>query len=100
MNNILSHLKRINEPWVSIGIGEVNGSPVSARVMDNVEANFHTHDNADEFFFVLSGRVFIDTEEGSIELNEGQYHTVKSGTKHRARSDGRAELIVVGGQDA
>jgi len=99
MNNILSHLKNLNESWASIGMGEVNGSPVSARVMENVEAKFHTHNNSDEFFLVLSGKVFIDTEEGTIELSEGQSHTVTSGTRHRARSDGRAELIVVGGKD-
>lgn len=51
MNDILSHLKSVNGPWLSIVIGEVNGLPVSARVMDNVEAKFHTHDNADELNF-------------------------------------------------
>lgn len=100
MNNILSQLKSVNERWASIGIGEVNGSPISARVMENVEASFHTHENSDEFFLVLSGKVFIDTEEGTIELNEGKSHTVTSGTKHRARSYVRSELIVVGGKKA
>ena len=100
MKNILSDLKNVDERWAAIGLGEVNGSPVSARVMENVEADLHTHEKADEFFLVLSGKVFIDTEYEAIELNEGQSHTVKSGTKHRARAVGRAELIVVGGQDA
>lgn len=68
--------------------------------MENVEADFHTHDKSDEFFLVLSGRVYIDTEVESIELNEGQSHTVKSGTKHRARAVGRVELVVVGGRDS
>lgn len=100
MKNIFSDLKNVDDRWVAMGLGEVNGSPVSARVMENTEADFHTHDKADEFFLVISGKVYIDTEDESIELNEGQSHTVKSGTKHRARAVGRAELIVVGGQDA
>ncbi|WP_347332974.1 cupin domain-containing protein [Marinimicrobium locisalis] len=100
MKNVLSELKNLNERWASIGLGEVNGSPVSMRVMEDVEANFHTHDNADEFFLVLSGKVFIDTDSESIELNQGQSYTVAAGTKHRARAIGRSELIIVGGQDA
>lgn len=100
MKNVFSDLKSSKEHWKAIGIGEVNGSLVSARVMENVEAGFHTHEQSDEFFLVISGQVLIDTEGETIELNEGQSYTVKSGTKHRARVVGRAELIVVGGQNA
>lgn len=100
MKNIFRKIENAKEPWASFNIGTVNGSPVSARVMENVEAEFHTHEKSDEFFLVLSGTVFIDTDDETIELTEGQSYTVKSGTKHRARVMGRAELIVVGGQVA
>lgn len=100
IKNRLVELKNMSERWASIGLGEVNGSPVAMRVMEDVEANFHTHDDADEFFLVLSGTVFIDTDSESIEHNQGRSHVITTGTKHRARAIGRAELIDIGGQDA
>lgn len=100
MNNIFNRITEIEDSWFSEILGSPNGSPVSVRVMNDVVAPFHTHETADEMFVVLSGIVHIDTPEGSTTLTAGQAYTVLSGVEHRARVKGRAELIVIGGQNA
>ncbi|ADZ91602.1 cupin domain-containing protein [Marinomonas mediterranea] len=97
MKNIFSHIAKIEKEWFSESIGSPNGNPISVRVMNDMEAKYHTHENSDEMFLVLSGRVNIDTKDGTIELLTGQSHTVLAGVEHRARVKGRAELIVFGG---
>jgi len=92
-------ISEINEPWFTENIGSPNGSPVSVRVMNDIEAEFHVHNNSDEMFIVLSGNLYIDTKDKTIELSSGESYTVKAGVEHRARVIGRAELIVFGGKN-
>lgn len=99
MNSVFQRLAKQENAWCSETLGHPNGQPVSVRVMEKVAASFHTHQQADEFFLVLSGEVFIDLDEESILLRQGESYTVTAGTRHRARVNQRAELVVVGGLD-
>lgn len=97
MSNFFETMSQSQDAWFSETIGEPNGNPVMIRVMNDVIAPFHTHETADEMFIVLSGTVFIDTASNTQTINAGQSHTVAAGIEHRARVEGRAELIVIGG---
>lgn len=85
----------VYERWKSATIGSVNGNGVRFRVMENVTADWHAHDESDELFLVLSGVVNIDTEEDSQALSAGELLIVPARTMHRARVEGRATLIVI-----
>jgi len=100
MINFFETIAKYQGAWFSDVIGEPNGNPVIIRVMNDVIAPFHTHETADEMFIVLSGTVFIDTASNTKTLTAGQSHIVSAGIEHRARVEGRAELIVIGGQNA
>lgn len=55
---------------------------------------YHVHEHSPECFFVVTGVIHIDTEEGSISLSAGQFFEVRPGLKHRARVEGEAPLFV------
>lgn len=67
-----------------------------ARVNDHVvriatmsEPYFwHFHPDSDETFLVIEGRLCIDFETGSVELNVGQLLTIPRGVRHRTRPVG------------
>ncbi|NRB40950.1 MAG: cupin domain-containing protein [Pseudomonadales bacterium] len=99
MTDIFEVIAKKQDSWFSETIGEMNNSPVAVRVMDNVAAKPHIHENTDEMFIVLKGKVSIETSTETITLTKGQSYTVTAGTKHRAIAQGRAELIVIGGKD-
>lgn len=45
---------------------------------------WHAHEREDELFFVLSGRLKIELENGAaVELGEGQMYVVEKGLRHR-----------------
>ncbi|MBE0433952.1 cupin domain-containing protein [candidate division WOR-3 bacterium] len=56
---------------------------------------WHEHLNEDEFFLVLKGKIFIDTDQGSIELKEKEGYLVKKGTRHRSRAKKPAWVLLV-----
>jgi len=62
--------------------------------MEEATANWHSHEDSDELFLVLSGIVAIDTEHGTHTLRTHELFVVPAGLRHRARVEGRATLFV------
>jgi mannose-6-phosphate isomerase-like protein (cupin superfamily) len=51
----------------------------------------------DEFFHVVSGRLIIDLEGRTIELQTGQGFTIPRGVVHRTRAAERTAALMVEG---
>jgi len=58
-------------------------------------AGRHKHDNDDEFFFVLSGKLLIDLEGRTIELNPNQGVTISKGVMHRPHAPVKTVMLMV-----
>lgn len=99
MSQIFPQLDEAKGPFTAVSIGQVNGTPAFARVMENFEGPRHIHENSDEMFVVLSGVVYLDFDSKSVMLSAGESYTVPAGVAHKSRVPGRAELIVIGGKD-
>jgi mannose-6-phosphate isomerase-like protein (cupin superfamily) len=50
--------------------------------------HWHFHPNSDETFLVIEGRLSIEFESGSLELDPGQLLTIPRGVRHRTRPVG------------
>jgi len=61
------------------------------------EFHWHKHDNEDEFFQVVSGRLVIDLEERVVELTPGQGFTIPRGVLHRTRAAEKTVVLMVEG---
>ncbi|MDG4890505.1 cupin domain-containing protein [Mesorhizobium sp. WSM4887] len=48
--------------------------------------DWHAHDDEDEAFLVLRGKIAIDFRDGPVELGEGDFIVVPRGVEHRPRS--------------
>ena len=44
---------------------------------------------------MLKGKIFIDTEEGSVELKENEGYLVERGKRHRSRSEKSAWILLI-----
>ena len=63
-------------------IAKINDHVV--RIATMAEAYpWHFHPNSDETFLVIEGRLSIEFESGSLELNSGQLITIPRGIRHR-----------------
>jgi mannose-6-phosphate isomerase-like protein (cupin superfamily) len=70
------------EKWYNTTLSQVNDSLVRLGIFEG-EFHWHHHDNEDEFFYVISGRLLLDSEDGTIELGQNQAYTVPKGIEHR-----------------
>lgn len=82
------------EKWANFTLSRVNGSLVRLGIFEG-EFHWHKHDKEDEFFFVVSGEIYIDLEEETVRLKAGQGYTVTRGVLHRTRADRRATVLMV-----
>jgi mannose-6-phosphate isomerase-like protein (cupin superfamily) len=88
-----------NEPWFNQTLTTVNDAVVRLGVIDGV-FHWHKHDDQDEFFLVLEGRLVIDLEgRESVTLEPHQGYTVPRGVIHRTRSPGRTAILMVEAAD-
>jgi len=81
--------------WFNQTLCRVNDSVVRLGVVEG-EFHWHKHDDEDEFFFVLSGRLFVDVEGGpSVELKPEQGYVVPRGVVHRTRAPERTSMLMM-----
>lgn len=99
MRSIFPQLEDANGTFTAVPVGQINGIPAFARVMDGFEGPWHVHEFSDEMFIVLNGIVYLDFDSGSVMLQSGESYTVLAGVAHKSRVPGRAELVVIGGKD-
>ncbi|MTV48529.1 cupin domain-containing protein [Heliobacillus mobilis] len=57
--------------------------------------HWHQHEQEDEFFYVVSGKLYIDLENESIELYPQQGYTVPKGVVHRTRAPEKTVILMV-----
>lgn len=82
-------------PWWNRTLCAVNESVVRLAVIEG-EFHWHKHDDEDEFFYVVEGRLGIDIQGGeSVELEPTQAYVVKKGVVHRTRAQGRTSILMV-----
>jgi len=84
-----------HEPWFNRTLTSVNDAVVRLGIFKG-EFPWHKHDDQDEFFLVLDGEIFLDTENaGSVHLKAHQGFTVPKGTVHRPRSPEKSVVLMV-----
>ena len=80
--------------WFNQTLCQVNGSVVRMAAIEG-EYHWHKHDEDDEFFFVVDGKLLIDLEGRVVELGPGQGFVVPKTVVHRTRAEVRTTILMV-----
>jgi mannose-6-phosphate isomerase-like protein (cupin superfamily) len=86
-------------PWYNQTLCKVNDSVVRLGVIQG-EYHWHKHDDEDEFFYVVEGRLLIDLEDPArrtVTLTPRQGFVVPKGVVHRTRAPERTVILMVEG---
>jgi len=86
----------VTHPWWNQTLCRVNDSVVRLGVVQG-EYHWHQHDDLDEFFYVVAGRLLIDLEGRTVELAPQQGFVVPKGVVHRTRAPQRTVMLMVEG---
>lgn len=81
--NILNEVNALEKLYVYKKIGRLNGHMLSVVQVENRTRDFHVHEASDELFYVIEGAFQLETDEGLIPVNEGEFIIVPKGTRHR-----------------
>jgi len=75
-------------------VAEVDDSYIKvAKVHGSL--TWHSHDNEDEVFFILKGKLRIELESGSVELKEGDVFVVPKGVRHNPVADEECHIMLI-----
>ncbi len=83
-----------NFKWFNQTLCQVNGSVVRMAAIEG-EYHWHKHEEDDEFFFVVDGKLLIDLEDRVVELGPGQGLMVPRTVMHRTRAEVRTTILMV-----
>ena len=86
-------VRNTKEKWSNQTLTQVNDSVVRIAIVEG-EFHWHKHDNDDEFFFVLEGKLIIELEDRKIELNPGQGVTITKGVMHKPRASQKTVMLM------
>jgi len=82
------------DQWFNQTLCKVNDSVVRLGIIKG-EYHWHKHNKDDEFFLVIEGRLFVDLEARTVELEPRQGLVVPKGAVHRTRAPERTVILMV-----
>ena len=80
--------------WYNQTLCQVNESVVRMAVIEG-EYHWHKHEEDDEFFYVIEGRLLIDLEGRTIELDPRKRVVIPRGVVHRTRAPRRTVILMM-----
>jgi len=92
--DISEKLKLFNDYWSPKIVGELNGQYVK---LAKIKGEFirHKHDNEDEMFYVLKGKLNMEFRDKIIEINKGEFIIVPKGVEHKPFANEEVELMLI-----
>jgi len=97
LNSVISPLNaagRLDEFWSPRVIAELDDNYVKVARLKGTLA-WHSHDNEDELFFILKGRLIIEYEHEAVELGPGDMHVVPRGVLHNPVADEECLVMLI-----
>ena len=84
----------LTELWSPRVIGELDDAYIKVAKVQGTLA-WHSHDNEDEMFLVLEGRLRIEMEGSTVELGEGDMYVVPKGVRHNPVADEECLIMLI-----
>ncbi len=91
--NLAEKFSLFSEHWSPKIVGELNGQHVKLGKLKG-EFIWHHHDNEDELFLVVKGRLQMQLREGDIWLEEGEFLIVPKGIEHKPVAPEEVHLLL------
>jgi mannose-6-phosphate isomerase-like protein (cupin superfamily) len=92
--NLSDKLSAFTDYWQPRVVGQFNGHDLMV-VKVKGEFVWHKHDDTDDFFLVLSGRISIQLRDGVVTLGPGEIFVVPKGVEHRPVAEEEAHVLLI-----
>jgi len=91
--NLAEKLSRFSEHWSPRIVGELNGQHVKLVKLQG-EFVWHHHEDEDEMFLVLQGRLVMQLRDRDLVLDPGEFFIVPKGVEHRPVASEEVHVLL------
>lgn len=93
--DVAAELQQVDKHWTPRVVGRVNDQYIKVAKLLG-ELVWHAHDQEDEMFLVVSGRLRIQLEGGDeVVLDPGQFYVVPRGVRHNPVAEQEVEIVLI-----
>lgn len=92
--NLKDKLSKFSDYWSPKIITEMNDYQFKL-VKIKGEFVWHKHEDTDEVFIVIEGKMKIEFEDEIVELNEGEMYVVPKGVNHKPCAENECKIMLV-----
>ena len=92
--NLQNKFNKFDDQWSPKVIMEMNDYQFKLVKIEN-DFTWHKHDDTDETFFVIEGKIGIEFEDETVELSAGEMIVVPKGKKHKPFAEEEAKIMLI-----
>ena len=92
--NLAEKLSLFGEHWSPKIVAELNDSYVKVVKFQD-EFVWHHHDDEDELFLVVSGRMRMELRDGDVVVGPGELIVVPRGVEHRPVAEEETHVVLI-----
>jgi mannose-6-phosphate isomerase-like protein (cupin superfamily) len=92
--DLSAKLESFSEHWSPRTVAQFNNCDVMV-VKVKGEFVWHKHDDTDDFFLVLKGKLDIQLRDRTVTLESGQMYIVPRGVEHRPVAQEEVHLLLI-----
>ena len=91
--NLAEKFGLFDDYWSPKIVGELNGQHVKLAKLKGAFI-WHHHDDEDELFLVVKGRLTMQLRDRDVVLDEGEFFIVPRGVEHKPVADEEVHLLL------
>ena len=92
--NLAQKLALFSDRWSPRTVAQYNGHDVMVVKVQG-EFVWHKHDDTDDFFLVLAGKLDIELRDRTVSVGPGELFIVPRGVEHRPTAVGETHLLLI-----
>jgi len=92
--NFQQKLGLFSEQWKPKVVAEMNDYQFKVVKLQG-DFIWHDHQDTDETFIVLEGRLRIDFRDGSVQISAGEMYVVPKGVEHKPYAEKEVKLLLI-----
>lgn len=92
--NISERFRTFDKYWQSKAVARLNTQSVKLIKLRG-EFDWHYHQNEDELYLVLKGKLTLRFRNKTLELNEGEFSVITKGTEHQIIASDEVQLMAI-----
>ena len=92
--NLKDKYSRFSKHWSPRIIAEMNDYQFKLAKIKG-EFVWHNHEDTDETFIVIEGKMTLKFRNSSIELSQGEMYVVPKGVDHKPCAENECKILVI-----